>query len=363
MTNKSSKTVSPPLVGILFILFETVTLITGCSSTYSVTPVSGYEQINLVADTAGYNTSRIDINLLNAWGMAISPSGAFWIAGNHSGMSIIYDGTGKQVLAPVNIPLGTAPHGSSPSGVIFNSTTDFTIPGNGLSSFIFSTEDGILSAWNNNTGGSSITVVDRSLAGAVYKGLAIANDGGANFIYATDFHNGKIDVFDTNFSFVTTKPFNDPDIPAGFAPFNIQNIDGQLYVTYAKQLGPDNHDDNAAPGNGYVDIYSAAGILVKRFAAQGTLNSPWGMAKVRTAAFGQTSNAILIGNFGDGHINVFDSNGTYQGQLMKNGSPISIPALWAIMFDTISPADPSQLYFTAGPGGETHGLFGYVKKI
>ena len=124
-----------------------------------------------------------------------------------------------------------------------------------------------------------MTVADRSSAGAVYKGLAMANDGGANFIYVADFHNAKVDVFDKNFAFVTTKPFNDPGIPAGFAPFNIQNIGGQLYVTYAKQRAPDNADDQGGPGNGYVDIYTPAGALVKRFATQGTLNSPWELCR------------------------------------------------------------------------------------
>jgi len=360
MTNKRCKIVSSFLIDTLFILFNVSALITGCNSKYTVVPVTNYEQVNLVSDTAGYGNARIDTNLLNAWGIAMSPTGVFWIAANHSGTSAIYDNTGKQLLASVKIPLG-----ASPSGVIFNGTSDFTIPNNCVSLFIFSTEDGIISAWNKNTGTTAVTVADRSSAGAVYKGLAMANDGGANFIYATDFHNGKIDVFDNNFALVTTKPFDDPGIPAGFAPFNIQNIGGQLYVTYAKQLAPDNHDDDAAPGNGYVDIYTAAGILVKRLATQGTLNSPWGIAQVPSAAtsFGQATNAILVGNFGDGHINVFDSNGTFKGQLEGTGTPISIPGLWAITFNPVSPADPNQLYFTAGPGDEAHGLFGYLKKM
>src|SRR5579859_3853404 len=218
MASKTRKIVSPLLFGILTVIHGTTFLMTGCSSGYTtVAPVPGYEQINLVSDTAGYGSARIDANLLNAWGIAISPSGIFWIAANHSGTGIIYDGNGKQVLAPVSIPLGATPHGSSPSGVIFNNTADFAIPNNGVSLFIFSTEDGIISAWNDATGATTVTVADRSSDGAVYKGLAMANDGGAAFIYVTDFHNGKIDVFDNSFALVTTKPFNDPGIPAGFA--------------------------------------------------------------------------------------------------------------------------------------------------
>lgn len=284
-----------------------------------------------------------------------------WISANHSGSTVIYDNNGATALAPINIPLGAVPNGASPTGAIYNSTSDFIIPGKGKSLFVFSTEDGILSAWNSSTGTSTMTVADRSSNGAVYKGIAMANDGGANFIYASDFHNGKIDVFDNNFAFVTTKPFTDPTMPAGFSPFNIQNIGGQLYVTYAKQKAPEYKDDQSGVGNGYVDIYTPAGTLVKRFASQGTLNSPWAIAQA-PAAFGQVANAILIGNFGDGLINVYDPNGTYKGQLMESATTtLSIPGLWAFTFDNVAPADPNQLYFTAGPAGESHGLFGYVK--
>ncbi len=339
----------------------------GCkkSSTPIPTPnpvVASYQQVILVADTTGFGAARIDTKLLNAWGIAIGPTGKFWISANHSGLTVIYDANGTQVLAPVDIPLGTNRNGASPTGVIYNSTSNFLIPGKGFSLFIYSTEDGILSAWNASTGTSTMMVADRSAAGAVYKGIAMANDGGADFIYATDFHNAKVDVFDNNFAYISTKPFNDPGIPAGFAPFNIQNIGGQLYVTYAKQLAPDNHDDESGPGNGYVDIYTPGGLLVKRFATQGMLNSPWGVVQA-PAAFGQVMNAILIGNFGDGNINVFDANGAYQGKLMQNGTAISIPGLWAITFDNVSPADPNQLYFTAGPTREAHGVFGYLKKM
>ena len=135
-----------------------------------------------------------------------------------------------------------------------------------------------------------------------------------------------------------------------------------MYLTYAKQLAPDNHDDEAGPGNGYVNIFTPAGILIKRFATKGPLNSPWGITQSSTA-FGQLSNAILIGNFGDGHITVYDANGMYQEQLMNNSTPISIPGLSAITFDNVSPADPDQLFFTAGPMKESHGLFGYLKKM
>lgn len=350
----------------LFILSGFFMLSMGCNkkdTTPTPTPgVASYQQVNLVADATGQGALRTDPKLLNAWGIAITPNGVFWLAANHSGSTLIYDTSGAQLLAPVNVPVGADVNGASPTGVVFNNTPDFVIPGKGPGLFIYSTEDGILSAWNGNAGASTITVASRDSVGAVYKGLAIANDGGANFVYATDFHNAKVDVFDRNFAHVTTKPFNDPGIPAGFAPFNIQNIGGQLYVTYAKQLAPDNEDDQGGAGNGFVDIYTPAGTLVKRFATQGALNSPWGITQA-PATFGLLANAILIGNFGDGHISVYDSNGGYQGQLMTNNTPVSIDGLWAITFNNVFPDAANKLYFTAGPGGEAHGLFGFLKKM
>jgi uncharacterized protein (TIGR03118 family) len=332
-----------------------------CKKSNNSSPAT-YVQTNLVADTAGYGAARIDTNLNNPWGIAIGPTGVFWISANHSGSTVVYDGSGAQVLAEVNIPFNGNANGASPSGVIYNTTSNFIIPSNGLpAKFIYVTEDGIVSAWN--TGDSTILVADRSAANAVYKGIALANDGTGNFIYVADIHNAKVDVFDQSFHYVTNKPFTDPGIPAGFAPFNIQNIGGQLYVTYAKQKAPDNKDDQKGTGNGYVDIYKPDGTLVKRFASQGTLNSPWGVAQA-PAGFGQVNNAILIGNFGDGRINVFDANGNYQGQLMNSTAPISIDGLWAITFpqSTAGSLNVNALYFTAAPQEEIYGIFGYIKK-
>ncbi len=366
MTTTFIKIKNSSLTVILLIAITIFMLTTGCKKSDStITPVSAgpsYQQVNLVADTAGFGAGRIDAMLLNAWGIAIGPTGKIWIAANHSGAALIYDNNGAQLLAPVNVPLGTVRNGASPDGIIYNTTSDFVIPGMGKSLFILSTEDGILSAWNANTSGAALTVADRSSTGAVYKGIAMATDGGANFLYATDFHNAKVDVFDNTFTYVTSKPFIDPGIPAGYAPFNIFNLGGQLYVTYAKQLAPDYKDDESGPGHGFVDIYTPGGVLVKRFASQGMLNSPWGITQA-PAAFGQVANAILIGNFGDGNINVYDANGVYQGKLMQGNSAINIPGLWAITFDNVAPADPNQLYFTAGPTEEAHGLFGYLKKL
>jgi uncharacterized protein (TIGR03118 family) len=313
-------------------------------------------QTNLVADTAGFGAARIDGNLLNAWGLARLPGGPIWISANHSGSSVVYDTTGKTVLSPVIIPSVTPGQPGAPSGMIFNTTTDF-----GGNKFLFASEEGIVLAWKS--GLAAAIVADQSKANAVYKGLAIASDGGNNFLYLANFRQGKIDVFDKNFNLVTGKSFTDPGIPTGFGPFNIQNICGQLYVTYAKLKAPDNMDDQAGFGNGYVDIFNANGTFVKRFAAQGTLNSPWGIA-LASAGFADSQQSILIGNFGDGRINIFDMSGNYKGQLQNNGQVITIDGLWAIDFlknnqPGGSPNNP--LYFTAGPTGEAHGVFGTLR--
>lgn len=347
----------------LIVILVVISIATfGCKKDKNSTAVSSYVQTNLVADTAGYGAARIDTNLDNPWGIAIGPTGILWISNNHSGSTAVYSGSGAQALPEVNIPLNGDENGASPSGVIYNNTSGFMIPSNGMpAKFIYVTENGVITAWNS--GDSTILVADRSAANAVYKGIAMANDGTGNFLYVADIHNARVDVFDQSFNLVSGKSFTDPGIPAGFAPFNIVNIGGQLYVTYAKQKGPDNTDDQSGPGNGYVDIYNPNGTLVKRFASQGKLNSPWGVAQA-PASFGQGNNAILVGNFGDGHINVFDANGNYQGQLMNGNTPISIDGLWAIVFpqNTAGSLDLNTLYFTAGPQEETYGIFGYIKK-
>ncbi|MDO6429089.1 TIGR03118 family protein [Flavitalea sp. BT771] len=327
-------------------------------------PSSGpgnYQQTNLVADVAGSGAAMTDPRLLNAWGIAVNPVGIVWIAANHSGTTTVYDSTGKTLLGPVAIPSHGDHFGGSPTGIVFNATTDFVIPCNQKTAkFIFVNEDGTVSAWGG--GDSTFTVADRSADNTVYKGLALANDGTGNFLYAADFRGKKIDVYDRSFTFITTKPFVDPDIPAGFSPFNIQNIGGKLYVTYAMLKGPENEDDQPGTGNGYIDIFNPDGSLLKRFASRGALNSPWGLAQA-PAGSGLPFHSILVGNFGDGWINVYDSTGFYTGALQSNGQPVIIPGLWALDFpyNEAPLSDPGKLYFTAGPGDEEHGLFGFLK--
>ncbi|MEO6133055.1 MAG: TIGR03118 family protein [Saprospiraceae bacterium] len=336
----------------LMFLLVTWTFIPGCKDD-NANPDASYQQVNLVASSNDHNATRIDTNLVNAWGTAIGPTGAFWISSTEKDLTTVYDRNGVTLLAPINVE-------GEPTGVVYNGTADFVIPSTSLvSKFIYVGEEGTVHSWSSGT--TAVEVVDNHPSGAVYKGVALAADGGANFLYIANFSEGEIEVLDKNFAYVTTKPFEDATIPAGFAPFNVQNIDGKLFVTYAKQSA-DKYDDVSGAGNGYVNIFKTDGTLVKRFASQGTLNSPWGIAKAPDG-FDQGSGAILIGNFGDGRINIFDKDGVYKGQLKDGSTPITIEGLWSLTFPSngIPVGDLNQLFFTAGPDDESHGLFGYIK--
>jgi uncharacterized protein (TIGR03118 family) len=328
---------------------------------------SAYAQHNLVSDVPGL-ADHTDPNLLNPWGIAFSATSPFWISDNHSGLSTLYNGSGtpQTLVVTVPPPAGCTPPGA-PTGIIFNNTTNFIVASNAAARFIFATEDGTISAWAS--GATAVLKVDNSASSAIYKGLALGNAAGSNYLYAADFHNGKIDVVDENFSPVTLAgSFTDPRIPAGFAPFGIESIGTNLWVTYAKQ-DADKEDDVPGPGNGYVDIFDTSGNLVKRFASNGALDSPWGVA-LAPAGFGRFAGHLLIGNFGDGTINAFDpASGALVGPLSTtNGVPIAIEGLWGLKFGNGgNGGDTNTLYFTAGiaAGGalEDHGLFGSISAV
>ena len=328
-------------------------------------PINGIEEVNLVANKSIYNPSLIDENLLNAWGIAADPDeGDIWVSANHAGVSTVYDKLGNTLQPPVFIPAADGVSPGAPTGVIYNTTTDFKIHalalrGTVATDFIFAGEDGTISAWASGASAATLSA-NRSGRGAVYKGIALADDSGNNFLYVANFGQGKVDVFDKNFNYVKDKPFIDASIPKGYAPFNIRNINGNLYVTYAFQkVG--HQDDSAGLGRGYINIFTPGGMLIKRFASQGKLNSPWGMVS-SSPGFTDVPNAILIGNFGDGRINVFDDAGNFKGQLMdKNNHPIIIDGLWALE-NNIPGISMNQLYFTAGPAEEEDGIFGYLIK-
>jgi uncharacterized protein (TIGR03118 family) len=311
----------------------------------------------LVADTAG-KAAKVDANLVNPWGIAFTPSGPFWVADNGKGAVTSYDSAGVTQPTVVHIPTSTGGTGGPVSGMTYNGTSDFAITGQGPATFVFASEDGVISAWKS--GGNAVTVANRSSVGAVYKGVAMAAVSGVNFLYATDFHNGKVDVFDKNFVFL--RSFTDKTVPAGYAPFGIRSINGSLVVTFALQKGPDNHDDQAGPGNGYVDIFTPGGVMTERVASRGPLNSPWGIA-LAPASFGSASQELLIGNFGDGRINAYNPNtARFLGNLYDStGAPMVITGLWGLSFGNGGTAGSvSTLFFTAGPNAESNGLFGSI---
>jgi uncharacterized protein (TIGR03118 family) len=333
----------------------------------------GYLAHNLVSDQPGV-ADHIDPDLVNAWGVAFNPTGFVWVVDNHSGKSTLYDGLGVKNSLVVGIPdpAGTVGSGA-PSGIVFSGGTDFVVTqgaDTGPARFIFAGEDGVISAWAPNVplpapATVAHVVANRSANNAIYKGLALGVSGGNDFLYATDFHNGHIDVFNNAFGITSLAGnFTDPTIPTGFAPFGIQNIAGQLYVTYAKQDATA-EDDAPGLGNGYVDIFDTSGNLVKRLVSQGNLNSPWGLAKA-PASFGDFSNALLVGNFGNGLIHAYDPNtGAALGTLSDSGSnPIAVDGLWGLQFGNGINSQPTNtLFFSAGPGGETHGLYGRIDVV
>jgi uncharacterized protein (TIGR03118 family) len=250
--------------------------------------------------------------------------------------------------------------------MVVNGTSDFVVSQGNASApalFIFATEDGTISGWSQSVNTSeAVLVVDDSAAEAIYKGLAIGSDAGSSRLYTTDFHGGTVDVYDGSFAEIESSgAFTDPGIPAGFAPFGIQNVNGKIYVTYAKQ-DENKEDDVPGAGNGYVDVFGTDGTLVRRFASQGHLNSPWGVVQA-PASFGQFGGAILVGDFGDGRINAFDAvTAAFLGQLNRpGGGAVVIPGLWGLAFGNgASAGSADTLYFTAGPNHEEDGLFGML---
>jgi len=324
-----------------------------------------YRRTDLVSDIpkAAHLT---DSNLVNPWGLSHSPIGPWVVSDNGTGVATMYQEDGQAVSPVITIPTPKGVRTAAPTGNVFNDTNGFVIKQgskSGPSQFIFDTEDGTISGWNpavNRT--KAILVVDNSNGGtgAVYKGLAIAD----NFIYATNFRAGKVEMYDANFNLV--RSFTDPKLSTTcplpnqcFAPFGIQNINNKLYVTFALQ-NPAKHDDIAALGNGFVDVFDTNGHLIQRLISNAPLNSPWGLA-LAPNNFGQFSNDLLVGNFGDGAINAFNpSTGAFLGRLIdQNGRGIN--GLWGIAFGNGGQAGPrNTLFFAAGINQEADGLFGAI---
>jgi uncharacterized protein (TIGR03118 family) len=337
-----------------------------------------YVQTNLVSDLKGLAQLQ-DANLKNPWGLALGPTTPVWVSDNATGVATLYSipagGTSVSPVAflkTVTVP-GPRPatgDGSSPTGQVFNPTPGFVVTsssGSGPAPFIFDSESGRITAWNPMAdpivGGMSTGQVEYSSPTAVYKGLTIATGSEGTFLYASNFHDGTVDVFNSQFQLQTNfgGGFKDPFLPPGYAPFGIQVIHDLIYVSYAKQNSLQ-HDDVAGPGHGFIDIYTLDGYLLKRLASRGALNSPWGMALAPATGFGRFSAKLLVGNFGDGRINVFDPfSGRFLGQLQgEHGRPITIDGLWALKPGTASTGGTSTVLFSAGLNGEQDGLLGSI---
>jgi uncharacterized protein (TIGR03118 family) len=344
---------------------------------------SGFADTALVSDKTGVvaTTTTIDANLSNPWGVAIAPGLPFWIADNNSNDSTLYSGTGAIQTDSITgtnaggiaIPASAAGVPANPTGQVYNGGGGFLIPtsaGQESALFIFDGEGGTIAAWANGSGAAAVTAYDDGVANganhAVYKGLALATVSGATFLYATDLHNSKVDVFDTHFA----KPaamqgkFVDPTMPSGFVPFGIVALNEQLYVSYTKQDAA-KHDETTGAGLGYVDVFDFSGNFVNRFASAGALNAPWGIA-IAPAGFGSLAGDLLIGNFGDGKINIFAPNGTALATSMgpltvTNGGTITIPGLWSLVFGNGDADKPlTTLFYTAGFTDQTDGVFGGI---
>lgn len=317
-----------------------------------------FQQTNLVTDDPAANAAPvIDPNLKNAWGISRSATGPFWVSDNGSGVSTLYRVNPTTNATTTQALVVSVPGAGSVTGQVFNSTgTAF----NG-DAFLFVSEDGTISGWRAALGAAAETLQAGSSAN-VYKGVAEATVGGNSYVYAANFRAGTVDVIKGNVGAPNLSGnFTDPGIPAGYAPFNIQNIGGELYVTYALQDGSQ-HDDVAGPGNGFVSVFDTQGNFLGRVGSHGTLNSPWGLA-LAPSSFGEFAGDLLVGNFGDGTISAFDLNtNSFAGQLLDtSGNILSIDGLWSLSVGNDGNAGSSQsLYFSAGPNGETHGLFGVL---
>jgi uncharacterized protein (TIGR03118 family) len=337
----------------------------------AVTQAQHYKQTNLVSDIVGM-APTIDPNLKNPWGLTRSSGSPWWIGNNNSGTSTLYDGKGNiiplvvTVPPPAGSPAGTL---ATPTGTVFNgSAADFLLAPGKQAIFIFATEDGTISGWNPGIDlHNAVLKVDNSdgggADGAVYKGATTGEIDGKKFLYVTNFRSGRVEVYDTNFKRVHLgeEAFEDEGLRHGFAPFNIQDIGGALFVTYAKQNGA-RHDDVAGDGNGFVRIFTPSGKKIGHLEHGDWLNSPWGVVWT-TRDFGEFSNAILVGNFGSGRIAAFNGF-TYKFiGFVKNpdDSILSIDGLWSLTFANDGTAGlANTLYFTAGINGEQDGLFGTI---
>jgi uncharacterized protein (TIGR03118 family) len=337
----------------------------GSGNMNSGIPTPGQFKAAILVSDGSVSAPHTDPNLKNGWGVVFNPTGFVWVSDNATQKSTLYDGNGVPQSLVVTIPPAGSRQPAGPTGIVFNSSTDFQVTANNLTGsavFLWATDAGTIAGWSPKVlPTAAVNAYDDGAGGAVYKGLALSQNNGNNVLYAADFHNGKVDIFNATFNKIQLQgTFTDPTLPAGMAPFGIQAIGSLIYVTFAVR-GPDGRTQTNGPGNGVVDAFDSDGRLVRRIAAGGVLNSPWGVT-MAPPNFGKFSGELLVGNFGDGTINAFDpSSGASLGPLTQaDGSSIRQPGLWGMAFGNGVQNQPvNTLFFAAGPTPTT-GVYGRI---
>ncbi len=331
----------------------------------AVTAMAGHAAqmsvVNLVTDDQAANPAQVtDPGLVNAWGISYSPTSPFWVSSNGGGTSAVYR-VDPATQATTKVPLVVSiPNAGNVTGQVFNAGGASQFNGN---NFLFVSEDGTVSGWRGGLGTSAEQLAFTT--NGIFKGAAFGTVGSNSYLYAADFGNASIDVFKGNSVAPNlTGSFTDAALPSGYVPFNVQALDGSLFVAYARRDGA-SRDETAGAGFGFVDRYDLQGNLLGRVASGGTLDAPWGLA-IAPSSFGDLAGSLLVGNFGDGRINAYDlATDTFIGQVADvNGNPLAIDGLWALSVGNDGGAGSSQsLYFTAGPGEESHGVFGVMRAV
>ena len=331
-------------------------------------PTGFYKQTNLVSDQPGV-AAMVDPDLVNPWGIALPPTGgAFWVANNGTGVSTLYAGDVNGGPLTKN-PLVVSIPASLPTGAVFNSSGDFVVTSgaaSGPARFIFASQVGVISGWNPNVPPPSPSKAAQvgATADAVYTGLAIAQSGGANYLYAADFEHRTIDVFDKSWHLVHLDgSFTDPNLPHSYAPFNIHALNGKLYVMYAQQSHK-NPDEETDRGSGFIDVFDTSGHLERHLVRGDHLKTPWAIV-MAPADFGPFSGMLLVGSFARGFISAYDpDSGRFLGELKdERGRPIVIDGLWGMVNGNGTAGDKNAVYFAAGIDDETHGLFGSLRFV
>jgi uncharacterized protein (TIGR03118 family) len=330
-----------------------------------------YTRTDLTADIAATSPTapNLDPNLVNAWGLARGSATPFWVSDNGTGLATLYNGAGVRQALVVKIPTVDGTGTSAPTGAVFNFSKGFEVGAAGTAAlFIFCTEDGTIAAWNPNVDRNNAVLKVKRGGKAVYKGCALAQTSSGIFLYATNFLTSRVEVFDSSFGLARTLDLsfgnddNQGNNGNGFAPFGIQNVGGNLVVTFAKKT-PGSNDEQHGPGLGAVAIFDANGHLLNRLQRGNFLNAPWGIT-MAPSDFGPFNHRLLIGNFGDGTINAFNVvSGKFEGKLLApDGTPLTVDGLWALSFggNGANNGSATELFFTAGPNDESDGLFGKI---